>query len=56
MYEKFEMKDGTIVTFYSALSYNGINVSVSTKLDKDQKDQFKKELKMERDVVSIRFE
>lgn len=56
MYEKFEMKDGTIVTFYSALSFNGINVSVSTKLNEDQKAQFKKELKSDRDVVSIRFE
>jgi hypothetical protein len=55
MQESFIMEDGTIVEFYSNLSYNGIHVEVLTKLKPEQYTQFKKELKRERDVVTIRL-
>jgi hypothetical protein len=54
MNETLTISDGTEVHFYSALSYNGINVSVDTKLSEEQYTEFKNKLRSERDVVSIR--
>lgn len=53
MDEKFIMKNGRLVKFYSALSYNGINIRLEDKLPANELRQFKKEIKSERDVVSI---
>jgi hypothetical protein len=53
MDESFEMKDGSIVKFYSALSYGGINIRLENKLPENELRQFKKEIKEQRDVVSI---
>lgn len=53
MNETFKMKDGKTIKFYSALSYNGINIRLEDKLSMNELRQFKKEIKAERDVVSI---
>jgi len=47
------MKDGREVKFYSALSYNGMNIRLEDKLGQADLKQFRKEISSERDVVSI---
>jgi hypothetical protein len=55
MDETFTMSTGKTVHFYSALSPNGINVTVSTKLSHEEAMMFKREIRQERDVVAIFF-
>lgn len=53
MNEEFTLSNGKTISFYSGLSYNGINISLNEKLTGEDLELFKKEIKSERDVVSI---
>lgn len=52
---KFTLSNGKIVEYEDRLVYGGTNIYVTTKLTATEKKEFKKEIKWERDVVSIKF-
>lgn len=55
MNERFVLKDGTVIEFYSSLGYHGLYIEVNTRLTPEQKEMFKKEIRSERDVIRIKF-
>lgn len=56
MWEIFEMDDGTEVKFYSRLTFNGIVVEVNKDaLEAEKRDEFRRQISSERDVVKIQY-
>lgn len=57
MHETFIMKNGKVIPFYSSLGYHGLYIEVSKKLFDTQEDrkEFEREIKNERDVVRISY-
>lgn len=53
MNEEFTISNGKTISFYSALSPNGINIFLNEHLVGEDLELFKKEIRTERDVVAI---
>ena len=52
---ELELKDGTIVKYSESYGYNGVYIVVESKVTDEQKVAIKKQLKEERDLVSLKF-
>ncbi len=49
------LKDGTVVSYNEDYSVNGVHIEIKTQVTEDQKEEIKKTLKEERDLLSLKF-
>lgn len=49
------LEDGTIIKYSECYSRNGVHIDIQDKVTDEQKDEIKKKLKSERDLLSLKF-
>lgn len=50
-----ELKDGTQIRYSEYYSYNGVHIEINQFVTDEQKVEIKKQLKEERDLLSLKF-
>jgi hypothetical protein len=53
--EYITLENGKNVRYIAALTFGGVDITVTTKLTKEEKAEFKHEIVFERDVVGLTF-
>lgn len=50
-----ELKDGTVIEYSESYSPNGVHITIEQKTTDEQKVEIKKQLKEDRDLLSLKF-
>jgi len=52
---ELELKDGTIIKYDESYSIDGVHIWILDKVTDEQKEEIKKKLRSERDLLSLKF-